>query len=486
MDISIGISQEQKLRVSPSLIISNEILQLSSAELQEEIRRELEANPALEMDDRQICPVCGSAYQGSMCLRCGNDKLNINMDSSGLGINKSTSDDYSGDSFNSADSWSGGSSSFKGDDEFDPMTIVASEMSLNERILADLSPSLPEEDMPIAEFLVGSLDERGYLSTSVEAVAEFFNTDEEKVIQILQELQQVAPTGVGARNLQECLLLQMNYLEEPGLAVPHVREILEKHFDLLGAHRNTQIAQHMGISSEEVNQAREFIKKNLNPFPASGQAGELNGVRYAGSMPGHVMPDVIISERDGEFQVEVIESKRYFLKINPLYVSLANSTPGTETSDADSEHVRRYVNRAKTFLANINQRRETMLRITQALVEIQQEFLRNGVRDLRPLTRSTLASYLGIHESTVSRATAGKYVMLPNRKVMPFSDFFTASLSIKDVIKEIIEREKNKGTNGRLTDQDIVEQLANQGIQVARRTVAKYRSQLKILPSTLR
>jgi len=107
------------------------------------------------------------------------------------------------------------------------------------------------------------------------------------------------------------------------------------------------------------------------------------------------------------------------------------------------------------------------------------------VRDLRPLTRSTLASYLGLHESTVSRATAGKYVMLPNRKVIAFRDFFTASLSIKDVIKEIIENEKSKG-QVRLTDQLIVERLADQGIHVARRTVAKYRAQLKILPSTLR
>ncbi len=489
MELSFGVTQEQQVRVSPSLIILNEILQLSSAELQEEIRQELESNPALEMDERRLCPTCGGAYRGSSCPRCLNDKLDHKKsDDYGFGINKSTSDDYSNDYYNQAESWSGSSSSGYGaDEEFDPLTLVAAEMPLNERILADLSVTLPEDDIPMAEFLVGSLDERGYLSTPLDSVAEAFGTDEERVVRILRELQQIAPAGVGARNLQECLLLQLSFLEEQGVEAPNVRIILEKYFEALGLHKYTYMAQQMGISTDEVNQAREFIKKNLNPFPTSGQVGELTGVHYGGVRTAHVLPDVIISEREGEFVVEVIESKRFFLKLNPLYMNLATSFAQTEAegSEEDREHVRRYVNRAKLFMSNINQRRETILRITQALVETQKDFLKNGVRDLRPLTRSTLASYLGLHESTVSRATAGKYVMLPNRKVVPFSDFFTASLSIKDVIKEILEGEKNKG-NSRLTDQVIVERLAEQGFHVARRTVAKYRSQLKILPSTLR
>jgi RNA polymerase sigma-54 factor len=139
------------------------------------------------------------------------------------------------------------------------------------------------------------------------------------------------------------------------------------------------------------------------------------------------------------------------------------------------------VARAKLFMSNINQRRETMMRIARVLVEVQEDFLRHGVRHLRPLTRAQVAERTGLHESTVSRATAGKYVMLPNRMVIPFSDFFTASLSIKDVRKEIIVREGRP-----LTDREIVSLLRDEGIRVARRTVAKYRSQLGILPSTLR
>ena len=132
-------------------------------------------------------------------------------------------------------------------------------------------------------------------------------------------------------------------------------------------------------------------------------------------------------------------------------------------------------------MSNIAQRRETMRRITNCLVEVQDEFLRQGVRQLRPLTRAQVAQYLGLHESTVSRATADKYVMLPNRHVIPFSEFFQASLSAKDRIREMITTEPRP-----LTDKEIVQRLREQGVRIARRTVTKYRNQLGIMPSTFR
>jgi RNA polymerase sigma-54 factor len=347
---------------------------------------------------------------------------------------------------------------------------------------------LDADEMPIAEFLVGSLDERGYLSASIASISHTFSVEESKVERILKELQMVAPPGVGARDLQECLLIQLSFVKENGSSPPHVQEVIEKYLTALGEHKYGHIAQQMGISVEEVHNARDFIKHYLNPFPAEGQTAEPNGLqlRSGGVKAGYVVPDVIISERDGEYEVDVVESKRFVLKMNHMYANLSremNAASGYNLDDR--EHVRQYVARAKFFMSNINQRRDTMLKITKCLVETQEEFLRDGVRGLRPLTRSQLANYIGMHESTVSRATAGKYVMLPNRKVVAYSDFFTASLSIKDVIKEIIETESKK-SNKPLTDQRIVEQLEERGIRVARRTVAKYRAQLKILPSTLR
>jgi RNA polymerase sigma-54 factor len=153
------------------------------------------------------------------------------------------------------------------------------------------------------------------------------------------------------------------------------------------------------------------------------------------------------------------------------------------TTDSDKQHVRQYSSRAKLFIANVQQRRDTLLRISKCICELQEGFLRGGVRELRPLTRAIVAQQVGVHESTVSRATAEKYVMLPTRKVIPFSDFFTPSLSIKDVIKELIEREEAKGET--LTDRKICDLLLAEGIRIARRTVAKYRAELRNLPSTM-
>jgi RNA polymerase sigma-54 factor len=153
-------------------------------------------------------------------------------------------------------------------------------------------------------------------------------------------------------------------------------------------------------------------------------------------------------------------------------------------NDQERQHIREYVTRAKFFIDNINQRRQTMARITAVIVECQHEFLEQGIQHLRPLTRAEIGERIGMHESTVSRATAGKYVLLPSGQVVPFSLFFTASLGVKDVIKNVIDAEDR----GRpFSDQEIVEKLrVDHGIRLARRTVAKYREELQILPARLR
>jgi RNA polymerase sigma-54 factor len=178
--------------------------------------------------------------------------------------------------------------------------------------------------------------------------------------------------------------------------------------------------------------------------------------------------------------------------VNPVYRQLimqlqAARKEGSSIvpmNDDDRQHIREYVTRAKCFIDNINQRRQTILRITEVIVDCQLEFLDHGIQSLRPLTRAEVGERIGMHESTVSRATAGKFVLLPNGQVVPFAMFFTASLGTKDVIKEIIDAEDR----GRpFSDQEIVEKLAEKhGIKLARRTVAKYREELQILPARLR
>lgn len=162
-----------------------------------------------------------------------------------------------------------------------------------------------------------------------------------------------------------------------------------------------------------------------------------------------------------------------------LNTELHRETAGL--SPEERKHVQHYVGRAKLFIANLNQRRQTLYNITRCLVELQQDFLVRGIRHLKPLSRAAVADRLGVHQSTVSRATAGKHVMIPSGDIIPFSHFFTPSLSIKDVIKELLEQEGSP-----LTDAQIAERLRQRGIHIARRTVAKYRTQLDILPSSLR
>jgi RNA polymerase sigma-54 factor len=369
------------------------------------------------------------------------------------------------------------------EEEFDPLSQVAAQMTLSERLLTELQAMLSHEELPIAEFLVGSLDDNGYLQCSLEEVAERFEVELSRVQAILGLLQSLEPIGIGARDLQECLLIQLNYLEQDGIDLPRfAREIVADHISELAEHKYTRLASILNTTAEEILEAADFIKHRLNPFPAQGADRFEPGMKANAS---HILPDVVIAPKEDEkgYEVEVVESKRFFLRVSPLYNQLLNDLDREPNrfSDDEKRHIQHYVSRAKLFIANINQRRQTLQKITACIAEEQKEFLAEGVRHLKPLTRAAVAKELGMHESTVSRATAAKYVMLPSGQVIPFSNFFTASLSVRDVIKEMIVTE-----SAPLTDQEIATELGKQGIFVARRTVAKYREQLGILPSSLR
>ena len=211
----------------------------------------------------------------------------------------------------------------------------------------------------------------------------------------------------------------------------------------------------------------------------SGEDGTINPSQVA-----YLTPDVIIREEEGKLVAEVIESQRYFLRLSPLYQELVRQPArgaDAQVTPAEKDHLTQFVGRAQLFLTNLRQRRETIRRIAEYLILRQEPFLRNGVRHLAALTRAEVAGAIGVHESTVSRATANKHVQIPSYEVIPFAHFFTASLSVKDVLLELINREQRP-----LTDQELVELLRERGFDVARRTVAKYRNQLGILASTLR
>lgn len=502
METGFEFSQEMRPWVSPSLIEANYILSLSQQELQNVIEAEMLQNPALELEDRSTCPVCDTVLEGNYCATC-----RANQNKSDLTESFDSMDDNIEPPVSNA--------SLREDDpEFDPMTLIASNVSVIDQIHTDAHLALDEHEQVIADYLVESLDDRGFLTVPITEIAEQLGASAEHIVSVLEVVQDLSPVGVGARDLRECLLLQLDYLERIEMDIPaNTRVIVDEHLAAFGAHKFGQIARSLGITVEELEDIRDFIREHLNPFPL--QSDQAKSWRSP-SESRFVAPDVVIDVRDDELVVEVVDNRFFHLRTNQLYDQMANQftrkrgkkslrdriaerataqeeenaiNPAdieaiADASNDDKDHVRHYSNRAKMFMSNIQQRRDTLLRISECICQLQEGFLRGGVRELQPLTRALVAQQVGVHESTVSRATANKYVMLPNRKVIPFSDFFTPSLSTKDIIKEIIEREVQRGQP--LTDRKICDLLLKDGIRVARRTVAKYRAELGILPSTMR
>lgn len=468
VDLQQDLIPQMSVRVSPRLVAASYILELSSMELQQAVNQELLENPALEMVEKPTCSVCGGALQGSICPNC-------------LSQQKGPEPLQDGDDYYYSEHAAGTNLAAPVDDDFDPLTQVAAQVTLAEQLLNELQSILPREDMPIAEYLVGNLDDNGYLQCTVEEAADYLGVEVERVEAVLRQLQALEPIGVGARNLRECLIIQLAYLDSEGTCCPHAFEIVSNYLKELGEHKYSKIASELGTTVQQVGKAHDFIKDRLNPYPAQGFSRGTPGSNrnsHAG-----VLPDVLITKTESGFEVEVVESKRFLLRVSPMYQRLSADLDGEPArySEEEKRHIQHYVSRAKLFIANINQRRQTLHKITAHTVEVQREFLEKGIRYLKPLTRASVANALGMHESTVSRATASKFVMLPNGKVIPYSDFFQAALSVMDVIKEMIANEETP-----LTDHEISMKLASQGITVARRTVAKYREQLGILPSSLR
>ncbi|MDE3077462.1 MAG: RNA polymerase sigma-54 factor, partial [Chloroflexota bacterium] len=268
-------------------------------------------------------------------------------------------------------------------------------------------------------------------------------------------------------------------LEDEGRFDPHARAVIAECFNELGEHKFETIAQRLNLQLDDVVSSWEFIKNNLTPFPAYSFWQDAQ--RVFSDRPTYVAPDVAIKRTNQGYGVEILEAERYQLKRNEFYAQLLRE--GGELSSDDRDFIRKCASRAGFFIDCIQQRWNTLRRITECLVECQEEFLDHGIAYLKPLTRAEVAFRVGFHESTVSRATANKYILLPNRRVISFDDLFDGSLAIKDAVREIIGSENPLHP---LSDQDIAHELEQNGIFIARRTVAKYREAIDILPSKLR
>lgn len=443
----MSMAPEMRMRVTPALLNLTQLLALPTMGLRQLVQQELAENPALEEVEsyEQACARCGSLIIDGICPACA-------------------CADMAGDA-----------APAQREEALDPLLFVASPRSLSETLLADLYATLPTEDHPIALALVGNLDDHGFLSFAPAAIAEQLGVDPARVEAALRRLRELGPPGIATGGPQECLLAQIDALAAQGIGCAHARAIIADHFADLGAGRFKQIARRLRARAEEVEAARAFIRRYLWPYPAQSALSEAAPAQR----PRYRTADLTIQERDGAFVVEVAHSPRRMLRLSPLYQDLARRS--TALPEDERAHVQEYIQRARTFLTNLRQRESTLLRIGEAIVGRQEAFLRHGVRHLAPMTRSEIAREIGVHESTVSRATADKSALLPNGALLPISELFVAARGVQDVLRELIAAEATP-----LSDDELARRLAERGYPIARRTVTKYRDSMKIPPSHLR
>jgi len=463
------------VHVSARLITSSTILQLSSDELERVVNQEQIDNPTLDVVEQSVCLFCGTAIYGQLCSACGQFAHSTKQPEAITPYESPPLTPWYAQQQTFYDIENYGFVEVDHDDAYDPLAHIATNETLAERLLQQLEAIVSQDDAPIAEQLVGNLNERGYLDSSVTEIATHLEVPVEQVEAVLKQLQTLEPLGIGARNAQECLLIQLETLSEINPPHPLAYTLIDQHFDLLGHNQFAKIARRLAVSEQEVRQASDYIRSTLYPFPASIYRSDTSYMQYSAAT--YIRPDIIIRKgENGLLEVELIEEKRYHFQT----CKSDNDHDGHYL--ADLYEIQRYINhhrdRAKFFVDCIQRRWRTLRRVVELAVNYQREFLENGLRRyLRPLTRAEVAARLNLDEGTISRATANKYAHLPNGCLMPLADFFDGSLSTKYILRELIAAEDPRR---RLSDEALARLLTAQGLQVARRTVTKYREEMGI------
>jgi len=436
-------------------------------ELVQEIEAELSENPALEMVEVVTCPFCHRPMEGSRCPDCG-QKPSAEEDSLDLFI-RQRSQDYETDKNEYEDA--------EGEWEDDPARNQFSQHvgSFHDYLMSGfLSSQYPAGLRELGEYLVYSVNEDGFLKFDSEEVRVKFEASEEEVKLIVEVIQALEPIGVGAENPREALMIQLKALAEEGKGNALAEKLIAEHFEDLGKGRHEKIAEELGIPIVRVSETQEYIKRNLNPYPARA---------YSGRTPELVaMPRPAIAVKyDGQrLTYEVLELSDFQLRISKSYMDMYEryQAGGGGVSRDEVSHIRDYFRRAKFFLDSIGQRKETLDKIAKALCEEQSDFLIHGLPHFNAgLTQGRLAEKTGLHESTVSRAMSGKFVLVPGGEILSFDFFFDSSVRPKEYIKNMLANEDGKNP---ISDGDLAKLLSAKGIDIARRTVAKYREDMGI------
>ena len=461
----LTIEQTQKLTMTPELIQAIQILQFNTQELENFVQDELLQNPVLEYD------ATGGKKEPELSKTETLEKREAEEADFDLRekVREAEYDDIS------YKQWE-----YNRDrDETSFEQFVSKEETLEDALLIQLTFSkLRGEDLKIGRFIIEAIDNNGYLTVELDRVAKAFGTDEETVGKVLDVIQTFEPSGVGARTLEECLIIQ---LASRGLLEDSIEYIILNHLNDLGENKLTKVSKATGLTVEQVQMIADLIR-TLEPKP---------GRQFAsGETVKYIIPDVIVEKINDEYQVLTNEGTIPHLIVSPYYINLAKQAPGDEEL---SKYLNDRYNAAMWLIKSIEQRRQTIYNVVSSVVGHQKDFLDHGPKYLKTLTLKQVAEDLSIHESTVSRSINGKYMQTP-RGVFEIRYFFSSGItdstgegmssnSIKTFIKEIIDSEDPKKP---YSDQDMVEILSRKGIEISRRTVAKYREGMNILSSSKR
>jgi RNA polymerase sigma-54 factor len=469
MEHRIVQTQTQRLMLTQKMQQAIQILQLSGIELDQYVQQELETNPVLDQEAKEepaLDPLPPSTTP--------------------TGEKDAFEDSFDLDAY--ASDWEYDPRHKEGIDlSRNPDTAarrqyyqdsITREESLASRLLTQLRLATMDDKVHrIGEAIVGDIDDRGYFTGSLEDIAQAFEVPVTDAERVLYTIQRFEPTGVGARDVVECLLLQIRveYPEEEQLRTLVLEHLLE-----LERRQILKIAKAMNVTPERVEELKGMLGK-LNPWP---------GYEYTSTPTQYVTPDVIVEKIDEKYVVYLSDERVPQLRINQHYRDLVRNS---KIERKDKQYLRDKVESAKWLIRNIEQRQQTILRIARAIVEFQEEFLERGVEFIRPLTLQEIADKVGVHEATVSRTTRGKYMQTP-QGLFELKYFFSPGLrrdsgeaqsskSVQSLIKKIVD-EENKSKP--LSDQKIADMLKQQGINIARRTVTKYREAMGLLSTSMR
>ena len=443
----LTIEQVQKLSMTPELIQAIQILQLNQQELLEYVQNELLENPVLEIetiDDSEEVDL------QTVILRTA------------------------------ADEWHYSQQDLSADDEAQITfeQFVSEESTLEDFLMMQLHLSdLSEKKMSIGRYIIEAIDDNGYLTASIEEIARACHTECDKAEAVLTHIQNFDPPGVGARNLGECMLIQ---LAAKGLLTEEMEYLVIHMLEDLAEHRYAKIGKQLNLTTKQIQQMADTLK-TLEPKPGRAFSSR-ETVRY-------VTPDVLVEESDGEYAVISNDFAVPKLMISSFYRHLNEEYK----DDALQKYLNDRMNAALWLMKSIDQRKQTIYNVANAIVQYQKEFFSHGERFLKPLTLHQIAEEVGVHESTVSRSINGKYLQ-SSRGTFELKYFFTSGVeggdgegvssnSIKAIIRELIAGENPQKP---YSDQEMSVFLASKGIAVSRRTVAKYRESMHILSSSKR